>query len=375
MSSQNWNIYKQEKGMNMIGKKLKQAGKGILLAALFGASIAWTGETVFAEDNLSFSGAKQGGDEDGIISIKESEDGSGLHMEYQYEKDGYHTITVFCDEHVRKIEQQSSLLLTIKNDSKTPVRMNIEIIDAAGEIHTVSDGCYVVLRDKTTDTAPTEQGCFAIPAGFEGELEVPLELLAEDGLDEIMGYGLVCVAEDQNAYRIDFTDAAIKEDGTDPKETAGLLLNGPDEIRKAKVGESETQYDAETYNLFGERKKAVVSLSLKEDAKEIELTDEGWLVVKAGAAEEELTLVAQTADGLKAEKKITLQSSWTESIHTENGYDASIASPQEIAPVDGKLAFLVTAKALNIVRVAGVILTAAVLIYYIVMRRKAGRKE
>ena len=153
------------------------------------------------------------------------------------------------------------------------------------------------------------------------------------------------------------------------------MLNGPDEIRKAKVGESETRYDAETYNLFGERKKAVVSLSLKEDAKEIELTDEGWLVVKAGAAEEEITLVAQTADGLKAEKKITLQSSWTESIHTENGYDASIASPQEIAPVDGKWAFLVTAKALNIVRVAGVILTAAILIYYIVMRRKAGRKE
>ena len=51
MSSQNWNIYKQEKGMNMIGKKLKQTGKGILLAVLFGVSIAWTGETVFAEDN------------------------------------------------------------------------------------------------------------------------------------------------------------------------------------------------------------------------------------------------------------------------------------------------------------------------------------
>ena len=34
MSSQNWNIYKQEKGMNMIGKKLKQTGKGILLAVI-----------------------------------------------------------------------------------------------------------------------------------------------------------------------------------------------------------------------------------------------------------------------------------------------------------------------------------------------------
>lgn len=361
--------------MNMIGKKLKQAGKGILLAMLFGVSIAWTGETVFAENNLSFSKAEQGGDEDGAISITGSEDGSGIHMEYQYEKDGYHTVTVFCDDHVRKIEQQSSLLLTIKNDSKTPVRMNVEMIDAQGENHTVSDGCYVILRDKTTDTALTEQGCFVIPAGFAGELEVPLELLAEDGLDEIMGYGLVCVAEDQNTYRIDFKNAVIKEDGTDPKETAGLLLNGPDEIRKAKVGESETQYSAETYNLFGERKKAAVSLSLKDDAEEIELTDEGWLIVKAGAKEEEITLVAQTVDGLKAEKKITLQSSWTESIHTENGYDASIASPQEIAPVDGKWAFLVTSKALNIVRVAGLLLVAAVLIYYIVIRRKAGRKE
>ena len=56
--------------MNMIGKKLKQTGKGILLAVLFGVSIAWTGETVFAEDNLSFSRAKQGGDENGIISMK-----------------------------------------------------------------------------------------------------------------------------------------------------------------------------------------------------------------------------------------------------------------------------------------------------------------
>ena len=93
-------------------------------------------------------------------------------------------------------------------------------------------------------------------------------------------------------------------------------------------------------------------------------------MVPAGLSLESFTLEASISGGMKAQKTILLQESWTRQVLTENGYDASIAPPSEIVSVEGEMAFLTQERILWIIRLsfgAGVLILFA---YYAAVRNR-----
>ena len=58
------------------------------------------------------------------------------------------------------------------------MRMNFSLFDEEGKTLNVGEGCYVKLQGTETSYAKVDYGCFELPPGFEGEVEIPFEVLA-----------------------------------------------------------------------------------------------------------------------------------------------------------------------------------------------------
>ena len=279
------------------------------------------------------------------------------------------------------MDLEGSVMVGIANMQNQTARMNFSIIDQSGSAFQVKEGCYVALRDDQTTYVPVEKGCFEIPAGFSGELEVPFPVLSNDAAKQalsqkITGYGFVCVAAGQSRYHLKFYDMNFLDssEAVNAHEAAILKINGDATVRKPETGFSEASFSASAYNMLGEEQKtdAEFSLSGKSDAG-VTVTKDGLLKVLPEAGETVTLCAKDKKQDLWAEMPLTLERSWTTLVLTDNGYDASIAKPEDVAPVIDTDIWNLEEQGVWIIRGLLLLGTVIFFIYYVHARKKNRR--
>lgn len=293
-------------------------------------------------------------------------------------KERYYTATAFKNKKL-DMEEFAGLSFEVQNNRDTAMRMNFSLFDEEGKTLNVGEGCYVKLQGTETSYAKVDYGCFELPPGFEGEVEIPFEVLAFGDTGEkageiaqIWGYGIICVAREEETCDLSFSGLSFQteEETVDAGKDCALVIEGEERAFRPKVGESNTSYQAVVYNMLGESEPAKAVFSLKEPCEGAEISPEGALRVDSKCGEETLELKAETEEGLAAVREIELYDSWTNSVSTDNGFDASLADPSEIAPIVTMAEELQSPGKLWLIR--GVFAGGGVLflVYYLVVRRK-----
>ena len=336
------------------------------------------------ERTLDFKDYIPGGEEGENVSVNTDKENGTLDISFSFDEEGYHTVTAFQNDR-QELKSEKGVRFSVENQSEIPARMNFAVINSEGTVFQAGDGSYVHLipKDEAKEEtyALTENGCFELPDGFSGEVEIPFALFAgefkaadEKSLKELMGYGMVCVTEGKANFHLTFSQMSFvnKKHIKDASEPAFLAIEGPDSIQKSNVGESREKYRAVVYNMLGAGEETTASFSPGEDFPEILTEEEGWVTVPAGLDIGSFVLEAVTAEGMQAKKEISLTESWTKQVLTENGYDASIAPPGEIASVAGDMAALTEENALWMIR-AGFLAGVGILFAYYAYIRKLNR--
>ncbi len=362
-------------------KKRKWLGVCFFFLLLFSGAA-----TANAYERATFKDFVAGADADNAqlgASVECAATGKSMDISFQtmeLSEDTYSTVTAYRSES-RSMDLEGSVMVGIANLQNQTARMNFSIIDQSGSAFQVKEGCYVALRDDQTTYVPVENGCFEIPAGFSGELEIPFPVLSNDAAKEalspkITGYGFVCVAAGQSRYHLKFYDMNFLDssEAVDAHEAAILQINGDATVRKPETGFSEASFSASAYNMLGEEQKtdAEFSLSGKSDAG-VTVTKDGLLKVLPEAGETVTLCAKDKKQDLWAELPLTLERSWTTLVLTDNGYDASIAKPEDVTPVIDTDIWNLEEQGVWIIRGLLLLGTVIFFIYYVHERKKNRR--
>ena len=224
-------------------KKRKWLGVFFFFLLLFSGAA-----TANAYERATFKDFVAGADADNAqlgASVECAATGRSMDISFQtmeLSEDTYSTVTAYRSES-RSMDLEGSVMVGIANMQNQTARMNFSIIDQSGSAFQVKEGCYVALRDDQTTYVPVEKGCFEIPAGFSGELEIPFPVLSNDAAKEalsqkITGYGFVCVAAGQSRYHLKFYDMNFLDssEAVNAHEAAILKINGDATVRKPETG-------------------------------------------------------------------------------------------------------------------------------------------
>lgn len=342
--------------------------------------------TVNAEERLMFQDYTPGADTENeklnaVVECTKSKKGMDISFDtMQIQENVYSTITAYRNDK-RIVDAEGGIRMGIRNEEKREARMNFSAVREDGKVFQVKEGCYVVLRDAKTIYAPVENGCFTIPSGFSGMLEIPFETMTDEDTEEtlgdkIMGYGFVCVSEGKSRYHLKFYDMYLlkSKETVNVGKTVEVQITGENSVRKPEVGVSETQYSAVGYNMLGQETKIKAEFYLKsKNAPGVSMTRGGWLRVYPEAEDEVVICAKEPRWGIETEQKIQLERSWTTAVLTENGHNAAIAKPEEISPVMNEDLWNTENQTLWIIRGLFAAGAAAFFIYYIWARKKNRR--
>ena len=338
------------------------------------------GTTVNAYERALFKDFVAGGEADNEklhASVNCATTGKSMDISFQtteLSEKTYSTVTAYKSERM-DIDTKGSVMVGVANMQNQAARMNFSVIDEGGSVFQVQEGCYVALCDDQMTYAQVVNGCFDIPAGFSGELEIPFPVMeAEQKLSgKITGYGFVCVSAGQSRYHLKFYDMNFldESEAVDAQKAVLLKIIGEEAVRKPETGFSTVSYTAAAYNMLGEEKPADAEFSISGKSKAgVSVTKDGLLKVLPEADEEVVLYAKDKKQGLWTEATIKLERSWTTLVLTENGYDASIAKAEDVPPIiDGDI-WEIQEEGIWIIRgvfVAGVLIF---FVYYAIKRRK-----
>lgn len=307
-------------------------------------------------------------------------EGDILHLSFDTNgyQERYYTATAFKNVKL-DMEAFAGISFEAKNNLDTPVRMNFALFDSEGRTVDVGADFYVKLKGTKTAYAKVEYGCFELPAKFAGVVEIPFDVLAfqdtgerAGDIAEIWGYGVICVAQQNERYDMEFSGLALltPEETVSVKEPCALAIEGDERAFRPKVGESDTPYHAVIYNMLGESAPTEAVFSLTEECEEASVSEDGVLTVGSGCPAETIEIGAKTADGFSAVRQVQIYDSWTNSVSTDNGYDASLADPSEIEPIVTYADELCGVKTLRLIRGGFAAGGAVFLACYLTARRK-----
>lgn len=307
-------------------------------------------------------------------------EGDTLHLSFDTNgyQERYYTATAFKNLKLN-LEESGGISFGISNNLDAPMRMNFALFNSEGRTVDVGAGFYVKLQGEETSYAKVEYGCFELPAGFEGTVEIPFDVLAFQDTGEnageitqVWGYGIICVAEQGETYDVTFSNLAFlaAEETASASEPCELEIEGDERAFRPKVGESDTPYHAVIYNMLGESHPVEAVFSLNADYEQASVSEDGVLTVGCRFPGEMIEIKAETADGLEAVREIQIYDSWTNSVSTDNGYDASLADPSEIEPIVKWADDMRSPNTLRLIR--GGFLAGGVIFmgYYLTVRRK-----
>ena len=174
-----------------------------------------------------------------------------------------------------------------------------------------------------------------------------------------------------------------------PQETTGadtpgmLVIMGEERALRSSIGESQTTYHCEVYNMLGESEETEAEFFMENafgtneagnaDEAKAWISADGILTVDYRCDADVLEIGARTADGRVAYKQVELYESWTNITSTTDGYNASIARPEQIAPVVVNTELLQNPALLWRLREILLGAAAAFMLWYLMLRRKSRR--
>lgn len=361
--------------------------KNVILAALICiAGIGLCSVSVEAAKTPTVSFADMNGSSEdmagGTISPELTYEKEGDILHFNFDTAGYqeryYTATAFKNTKLN-LETFGGVSFHVQNKLETPLRMNFAFFGEEGRTVNAGAGFYVKLQGKQTSYAKVEYGCFELPAGFDGDVEIPFDVLAfqDDGerageLETIWGYGIICVAQQNEAYEVDFSEIRLlaPEETVSASAACELEIEGDERAFRPKVGESDTPYHCIIYNMMGEGETADAVFSFNDTYENAAISESGVLTIGSGYVGDTIEIKAETPEGLTAVRQIQIYDSWTNSISTDNGFDASIADPSEIAPIVVWADEMQDPDTLLMIRGAFVLGGFLFMAYYLIVRRK-----
>lgn len=318
----------------------------------------------------------------GTISPELTYEKEGDILQFDFDTTGYqeryYTATAFKNTKLN-LETFGGISFHVQNKLETPLRMNFAFFGEDGRTVNAGADFYVKLQEKTTSYAKVEYGCFELPAGFDGEVEIPFDVLAfqDDGekagvLKTVWGYGIICVAQQNEAYHVAFSEIRLltPEETVSASAACELEIEGDERAFRPKIGESETPYHCIIYNMLGEGEPMDAVFSLNDTCENAAVSESGVLTIGSGCVGDTIEIRAETAEGLTAVRQIQIYDSWTNSVSTDNGFDASLADPSEIAPIVVWADEMRSPDTLLMIRGAFVLGGVIFMTYYLIVRRK-----
>lgn len=325
-----------------------------------------------------------GESEEEIAAKAESEDGV-LHLTVDTadKNEGYYAVSFFKNMKIDgNTDPFAGIALTVKNNCSKPVNMNVICVNKDGTALVVGDGTDVIFRTGGTYIGgQVENGSMVIPEAYEGEVYLPFQcLVLSKGtgtaeLEGIWGIGLTLVIPEESAADIEISRIFLTQ-CTEAAENqiAYLLLRGDDSVLKPTVGESVVQYHAAAYNIAGqELDSADVRYEISECEGAAIDENSGLLCMDKNAEQDVITVRAIAGDGAVAEKNVEVKASWTTTQKTDNGYDASLAAPDEVADIQENIYFLMDDRLIWAVRIIAVSAGIVLMIYYRYHRRRRAK--
>ncbi|WP_141703142.1 hypothetical protein [Eisenbergiella tayi] len=273
--------------------------------------------------------------------------------------------------------------IAVRNNRKEAVKCNLLLSTYSEEVLLAGDGARIfMISGKNMSVVYAQYGCFVIPPEFKGKIYIPLSALSTtEGekpaeLTGIYGFGFTFVLSRDEKIDLSFSEIHIYQD-TDNGIPAYFEIQGDEHVLNPIIGESQSYYSLVFYDKRGNvcQSSADISYGIADgrDNTGLEISSEGCLTVNTSAEEGEYYLFARTL-GYTVEKKIDLEVSWTNKQMTENGYNASMVFPDEVAEVVASDSLFMNDTVILCIR-AGVLITLFIFLVYYSIRHQKYRKE
>ena len=258
----------------------------------------------------------------------------------------------------RSIAGSDAFSFWVDNTSGDVLNMNFSISDGKKISYTLPDGAYVIAEDGSGENGQILDvlyGRFCIPAGFSGNLYIPLEQMqSEDGavrkFTNIVSWGLTIVMpkteeaeasteeEEQqmnSIFQPEQEKEVITESRTFSLKQFGFWKNsvevqnsrycryevtGQSKVQIPTVENSVSSLSGQVTDLYQNKKDLPVKFSLEQEVAGVSITEDGILTVMP-AAQPGTFVVDVQAEGAsnKAAIEITLYESWRVNYEGQGG--------------------------------------------------------
>ncbi|MBO5373384.1 MAG: hypothetical protein J6A75_11820 [Lachnospiraceae bacterium] len=322
--------------------------------------------------------------EDGYqLEMDYGKEQENLHISFQTDgkEEGEYPVSVF--ENVEEVfKGYSGISFDIFNQGQE-VKMNMLFSTKEEHVFVLEDGVDVVLyQDNTCNVQTVEYGAFSIPKDFKGSIYIPFNSFTggEKAKNKelkrgIYGLGFTFVVPENAKVRLLLSSLCVLPD-EDVKTAAYFQIVGDKSVLRPALGKSYADYEVKFYNRKGKAKAKPQKITYEltkdgQEAKGITIDDTGHLVAEPAAEEGIYLLKAYNPKGVFSSMEIELKKSWTETQKTDNGYDASVVSPDLVTEIVSKDSILMNEKFFEYVRMMAVIGSVIFLTYYYLRHRKA----
>lgn len=374
------------KGIRIKKQNIKKGACSLLLicslfcfpVSVFGAKMQKTEEKEILEIRLDKFQAGEDVTESFSPQIVYDETSGQTNLSFQTEgeTEGQYALSVFENDK-EKLKDYEGVELCLKNNRNEELKMNVLLSTLEETVLIVRDGAKVWLEEKDVyQVKESELGCFTVPANYDGTIYIPFTAFAQvDDTEEpeeitgIYGIGFTFVLPEDSRADVSLSAIRMIPENTAQAKTY-FEITGADSVLRPRLGESTANYSVEFYNGMGQvcDSRDAVSYEIVSvdggQAKGAFIDENGRLTVEPAAAEGTYLLRANSAMGKTAEKEITFKASWTESQKTDNGYDASMVSPDEVTEVVSREHPLMDDVLVKRIRMAVVAIVVIFLGYY-----------
>lgn len=249
----------------------------------------------------------------------------------------------------------------IQNPNKDALKLNLNVTSKAYGSLDLLKGAYVSGQQADTKENvffPVDDYGFEIPGEFEGYVKIPFYLFKDKdsnlmlqhnlGVLSYMGITIICKKGSDIHFTIADPSLVRTSDVIAYTTIAEQKIIGKDQIAKPSYGKIFTNYEVYSYDMLGNASRVAADFSLKYEAKGIDIDQDGRIIVSSQSNAKSIVLLAKVAGQADVQRQIKLQNSWTTSVKTQNGYNASVPKESEVKKISTNQGFFYSDTAIDV---------------------------
>lgn len=297
-------------------------------------------------------------------------------------KKAYYTANILNDNQLN-LSGYGMMSFNINNNSNGELRFNLVMQQADWTSLSVANDKTVLLKAEGTDImekkSPT-YGTISIPKDFKGTVFIPFSSLGKQGLtkqdkqyeiSKISSFGIISTLHENEAKEFSISDFNVLDKNNSMTKLGDLnfTINGDARVQLPVIGESIARYKVEMDNSALKDTKVTYKIHTKQ--KCISISDDGILRIAAGVPKGKITIDAVVGDSVYESKEIDLFKSWTLSAKEVDGTSKSIPKINAVKNLmGGPYQFIMSHNVMDIIRIAAILLVAALTGLYIYWKKR-----